>query len=141
MTARGVLLCDTGVLLSAADTDEPQHHVCAGLIRAHRGQLAVPVPVVPETAWLLESRLGSDAEVRFLRLITSGTVRVLDLTQDDYVRCAELVAQYADLGLGFVDASIVTVAENLGLAELATLNHRDFAVVRPRHVEAFTLLP
>ena len=79
--------------------------------------------------------------MRFLRLITSGTVRVLDLAQDDYVRCAELVAQYADLGLGFVDASIGTVAENLGLAELATLNHRDFAVVRPRHVEAFTLLP
>jgi hypothetical protein len=33
------------------------------------------------------------------------------------------------------------VAERLGHTRLATLNHRDFTVVRPRHAAAFTLLP
>lgn len=59
----------------------------------------------------------------------------------DYQRCAELIETYADLGLGLVDASVVTVAENLGARVLATLNRRDFAVVRPRHVEGFELIP
>jgi hypothetical protein len=40
-----------------------------------------------------------------------------------------------------VDASVITVAENLGITSVATLNRRDFRVVRPRHVEALTLLP
>ncbi len=52
-----------------------------------------------------------------------------------------LIETYHDLGLGLVDASVVTVAENLGVTVLATLNHRDFTVVRPRHAEAFELLP
>ena len=33
------------------------------------------------------------------------------------------------------------VAERLGQTAIATLNHRDFRVVRPKHCEAFELLP
>jgi hypothetical protein len=43
--------------------------------------------------------------------------------------------------LGVVDASIVAVAERLGLVELATLDRRHFSTVRPNHSEGFTLLP
>lgn len=135
------LLCDTGVLLAAADADEPRHKACAALLREHRGDLIVPGPVVPETAWLIESRLGPSAEATFLRLVTTGILKVIDLGLPSYARCVELIEQYADLGLGFVDASIVAVAENLGITTLATLNSRDFSVVRPRHVDAFTLAP
>ena len=48
---------------------------------------------------------------------------------------------YADLGLALVDASVVGLAERLGVHEVATLNRRDFFVVPPRHVAAVTLLP
>lgn len=135
------VLVDTGVLLSAADTDEPRHHECAVLLRRHHGQLTVAAPVLPETAWLIESRLGPAAEARFLRLVTAGELRVVDLDIDDYRRCVELIEQYTDLGLGLVDASVVAVAERLKITALATLNRRDFNVVRPRHVSAFELLP
>ncbi|GAA5767182.1 hypothetical protein Aros01_03684 [Streptosporangium roseum] len=54
---------------------------------------------------------------------------------------SELVEVYADLPLGVVDASVIAVAERLGLTEVATLDRRHFTVVRPRHVDAFTLLP
>lgn len=135
------VLVDTGVFVSAADADEPRHHKCAQLLDEHRGELVVAAPVVPETAWLLEDRLGPSAEVRFLRLVTSGELRVVDLVLADYQRCVTLIERYADLGLGLVDASIVTVAENLGITTLATLNDRDFRVVRPRHVDAFELIP
>lgn len=135
------LLVDTGVLVSAADRDEPRHSACAELLAAHHGELITPAPVVPETAWLLEARLGTPAEVRFLRLITAGELRVVDLPPAGYERCVELIETYADLGLGFVDASLVALAEIRGITMIATLNHRDFRVVRPAHVDAFTLLP
>ena len=98
-------------------------------------------PVVAETAWMIESRLGPGAEVSFVRLVITGEIEVIDLTVADYTRCADLIERYADLGLGLVDASVATVAERLNVATVATLNHRDFRVVRPRHLEAFDLVP
>jgi predicted nucleic acid-binding protein len=39
------------------------------------------------------------------------------------------------------DASIIAIAERLDLTTIATLNHRDFAVVRPAHCDGFELIP
>jgi len=47
----------------------------------------------------------------------------------------------ADLPLGTNDASVIAVAERLGITEIATLDRRNFTVVRPHHVDALTLLP
>ncbi len=52
-----------------------------------------------------------------------------------------MIEQYADLGLGLVDASVVALAERLNLTTVATLNERDFRVVRPNHCEALDLVP
>lgn len=71
----------------------------------------------------------------------SPTVTLIDLTSDDYRRMAELIEQYSDLSLGTTDASVIAVAERLGIVEVATLDRRHFSVVRPRHVRTFTLLP
>ena len=59
----------------------------------------------------------------------------------DYERMAELVGQYANLDLGAADASIVALAERLGVSTIATVDRRDFSVVRPKHVAAFDLVP
>jgi len=36
---------------------------------------------------------------------------------------------------------VIAVAERLGVATIATLNRRDFTVVRPAHCDALTLIP
>jgi predicted nucleic acid-binding protein len=53
----------------------------------------------------------------------------------------ELVAQYHDLPLGTVDASVIAAAERLGITDVATVDRRHFTVVRPEHVAAFEILP
>jgi len=136
-----MIVVDTGVLLAAADADDADHSECAQLMRARRGQLKVPAPVITETAWQVERNLGPVAEAEFLRLITSGRIEVVDPTVADYGRCAELIEAYASLRLGLVDASVVAIAERLNCATVATLNHRDFTVVRPSHVDVFEILP
>jgi predicted nucleic acid-binding protein len=136
-----LLLVDTGVLFAAADTDEPRHGDCARLLRTRRAELLVVAPVVAEASWLIEDRLGPGAEAAFLRAVARADLRVIDLDRADYQRCVELIEQYADVGLGFVDASIVAVAERERIGDVATLNHRDFRAVRPRHIESFELLP
>jgi len=135
------MIVDTGVLLGAADTDDADHVRCAQLLRGQRGQLKVPAPVIAETSWQIERNLGHHSEARFLRLITSGELLAAELTVEDYQRCVGLIDTYHDLGLGFVDASVVAVAERLGVTTITTLNHRDFTVVRARHCEAIALVP
>ncbi len=65
------------------------------------------------------------------------------LTLSDIGRRADLAERYADLGLGLggTDASLVAIAERLGIDRIATFDRRHFSVVRPAHVEIFTLLP
>ena len=48
---------------------------------------------------------------------------------------------YADLRVGFVDAAVLAIVERLREPKLATLDHRHFSVMRPRHVDALELLP
>ena len=135
-----MLLVDTGVFVSVADRNEPRHAPCVELFRGRR-DLSVCAPVIAEAAWLIETRLGPAAEARFLTLVTSERFTIVDLTDVDYRRSIGLIARYTDLGLGFVDASIIAVAERLDSTTIATHNHRDFAVVRPAHCEAFELIP
>jgi uncharacterized protein len=135
-----MLLVDTNILLTAADTSTPEHHRCVGVLDEH-ADIAVTAPVVFETAWMIESRLGAAAEAVFVGSIAAGELQVIDLTSADWVRCRDLIAAYRDLSLGLVDASVIAVAERLGVTTVATLNRRDFSVVRPSHCEALTLLP
>jgi uncharacterized protein len=111
------------------------------LLTSHQGPLIVPQLVVAEVAYLLEARIGVEAEVRFLGDLAAGNLIPEPVQAGDWMRIAELVASYRDLPLGTVDASVVTAAERLGLVQLATLDRRHFAVVRPAHTSAFEILP
>jgi len=51
-------------------------------------------------------------------------------TRDQLVRAMSIDKRYSDLSLGLVDASIVALAETLGIRRIATRDVRDFAAVQ-----------
>ena len=137
-----MLLVDTNVWFETIDDRNRDYTRCVTALTNNVGQLATLVTVVTETAWMIEDRFGPEAETKFLRTVTTPeAVTLIDMTPEDWARVIELVDRYQSLGLGTVDASIIAVAERLKITTIATLNHRDFAVVRPAHCAAFTLLP
>ena len=73
--------------------------------------------------------------------IVNGEIHIETLVTEDWARTAELVNTYRDLGLDAADASIVAIAERHHQTTIATLDHRDFRVVRPAHCDAFELIP
>jgi len=101
----------------------------------------VPTLVITEVTYLLSTRLGTGAEVRFLGDLASGEFIVEPVPDEDWLRIAELVARYRDLPLGTVDGSVIAAAERLGITRVATFDHRHFSVVRPAHVDALEILP
>ncbi len=136
-----MLLCDTGVLLAAGNVKDRAHQASLGLLRTAEGPLLVPSPVLGEVGYLLQSRVGPQAEVIFLQSFGGDGFRIAELEDEDIPRMAELVDTYLDLPLGIVDAAVIAIAERLNLTTVATLDHRHFTVVRPRHVPEFILLP
>jgi predicted nucleic acid-binding protein len=73
--------------------------------------------------------------------IAAGSYVVNDLLESDYGRVRQLIMQYADADVGFVDAAVLAIVERLNEPKLATLDHHHFGMLRPRHVDALELLP
>ena len=136
-----MLIVDAGPLYAAAATRDRNHRRSLELLTSAPRPLLVPALVVTEVAYLLGDRIGSHAEVAFAHSLERGELLVEPVLDSDWRRIVELTEQYADLPLGIVDASVVALAERRDLDTIATLDHRHFATVKPRHVAAFTLVP
>lgn len=132
---------DAGPLYAYVDADDRHHAACLELLQTHPGPLLVPELVVTEVVYLIASRLGTDPEVRFLGDLASGVLSVEPVHPADWLRIAELVSKYRSLPLGTVDASVIAMAERLGITTVATLDRRHFGVVRSDHTASFTILP
>jgi uncharacterized protein len=127
-------------LYAYVDRDDRHHVASLELLETHPGPLVVPTLVITEVVYLLGSRLGVDAEVRFLGDLAAGNLIPEPVAAADWLRIAELVARYRDLPLGTVDASVISAADRLGATQVATLDRRHLSVVRPRS-GSFELLP
>jgi uncharacterized protein len=99
------------------------------------------VTVLPEICYLLDSRLGHAAMRKFVTRLRSSAMRIEPLIDSDLSRAAEILRQYADARVDFVDATIVAIAERLNVTRVLTVDHRHFRLIRPKHCAAFELLP
>ncbi len=122
-------MVDAGPLYAYVDADDRHHGACADLLETHPGPLIVPTLVITEVVYLLGTRLGAQAELRFLADLASGAFDVEPVHATDWLRIADLVDRYQDLPLGPVDASVIACAERLGVDEVATVDRRHFTVV------------
>lgn len=130
---------DAGPLYAAADSDDVDHRECVAALSRPDLRLVVPAFVVAEATYFVGRRLGARAEAAFLDGLGSLDVEAPD--PNDFARMAQLVEEYSDFPLGGTDASVIALAERLDAPIVVTLDHRHFGAVRPRHRDAFELLP
>jgi uncharacterized protein len=135
------LVLDTGVLYAALDTEDPDHQACADLISEPAEQLIIPSPVLVELDYWVRKFGSADAWLAFCEDIQSGAYILYPLDSRLLLAAAQLQARYADLPLNLVDAAVFAICETLGEAKVATLDHRDFGVLRTQAGKALELLP
>lgn len=126
MEGRLITLDTSGLfaLLNRADRD---HERVKAALLEDRGPYLVPAGILAEIAYMVEERLDpASLESLVLDLESGGFA--LECGEKDFPRIRELVARYADLPLGFADASVVACAERNGGRTL-TLDYRRFGVV------------
>ncbi|MEP6831841.1 MAG: PIN domain-containing protein [Gemmatimonas sp.] len=135
------VIADTGPLYALIDrTDAWHERVMAWWQDAPRSVL-VPVTVLPEVSYLLMTRIGTRAENAFIRAVADGEFVVEPLEFDDIDRAANIMSQYGDLPLGFVDATVVAMAERLDVQSVLTTDRKHFGVIQPLHRKRFQLVP
>ena len=136
-----VILVDTGILYAMADMDDAWHESVKAFLQSIKDVLVVPITVLPEVCYLLNTHLGQESERKLIAAIIQGELRIEVLTNEDFRRSFQLLETYSDINIGFVDASMVAMAERLKVQRILTTDRRHFSVIRPRHCHAFELLP
>lgn len=136
-----MILADSGVFIAAANAKDRHHSACADLVRSRNGHILVSPLVIAEVSFMIGKWGGTSAKAAFLDSFASGSLILATLTPTDISRMAEVLRKYAELDLDAADASIIALAERLRITTIATVDHRDFTVVRPLHTKAFDLVP
>jgi predicted nucleic acid-binding protein len=140
MREETTLVCDASVIFAALSPRDRRHEACVALLLSSPST-TIPAPVLVEVDWLARSRGIAAATDELLVSVDDGSLAVVDLDIEDYARVGSLLRTYAGLGLEFVDAAVVAIAERLEQVRVGTLDRRHFSVVKPLHCESFTLLP
>jgi len=123
------VLLDTGIVYAYYDRSDRWHRRARRFVEGEQRGLILPSPVIPEVDHLLGHRLGAKSRLLFYAGIVDGYYFVADLPRDAYARIVDLNRQFEDLDLGFVDAAIVALAENLGVTRVATTDRRHFTPI------------
>lgn len=121
-----LITLDTSALYALLDRRDPDHRSMVEALRSDAGPFVVPAGILAEIAYLTERRLGLGALDTLLDDLEGGAYS-LDFERDDLPRIRQLVQRYADLPLGFADATVIACAERNG-GRVLTLDD-DFAVV------------
>jgi predicted nucleic acid-binding protein len=137
VSAAAALICDTGALLDYLVEAAPDHRRFRDAITRARTRY-VPGLVLAELDYCLRHERA--AMRVFMDDIARGAFTYAPPAVDQLSRAMAIDKRYGDLGLGLVDASIVVLAEDLGIRRLATRDVRRFAAVRLRDGSAFELL-
>jgi uncharacterized protein len=122
-----MITLDTSALYALLNRLDPAHASAVGVVDGDSGPYLVPAAILGEIAFLVEERLGIGVLDLFLADLESGAYE-LDCGGSDFARIRALVKRYADLSLGFADASVIACAERNG-GRVLTFDLRDFAVV------------
>jgi predicted nucleic acid-binding protein len=131
------LICDTGALIDYLVESAPDHGRFRNAIDQARTRY-VPGLVLAEVDYFLrDERQGMQL---FMQDLARGAFTYAPPTLGQLTRAMEVDRRFADLGLGLVDASVVALAELLGVRRLATRDVRHFAAVRLRDGRAFDLV-
>ncbi|MFN5392235.1 MAG: type II toxin-antitoxin system VapC family toxin [Pseudanabaena sp.] len=101
----------------------------------------IPITVLPEVDYLVTKYLGEAVVRSFLEAMTEGEFIYLPIEIEEIRRTTEIMARYSDIPIGFVDASLVALAESLNIHRILTLDRRHFNIIRPEGIDYLELLP
>lgn len=123
------IICDTGAILDYLVAGAPDHQAFRDAIDSARARF-VPGLVLAEVDYFLRNERA--AMRALMRDFTRGAFTYAPPTLESLERAMSIDLKFKYLGLGLVDASLIALAEELGIYRLATRDLRHFSAVTLR---------
>ena len=133
------LLLDTGPWVATIDSGDDKHKTCIGFIKQFKGQFLSTYPVLTEALYLLNDDIRSQQAC--FDWIRCGAVKLINLETDMLERAEKLMVKYKDVPMDFADATLVSLAENVGLNQIFTLDRKGFTTFKLQGKKSFELAP
>ncbi len=120
------LLVDTGFLVALYIRRDALHPQAIRFLRNNRAALLTVAPVITETCFFLDAK----GKQEFLKWISRGGMKVVEIPTSEYLSVAGYLDKYADQDLDLTDAALIWLADSLKERRILTVDKTDFSVFR-----------
>jgi uncharacterized protein len=134
------VIADTGFVVALTNRSDSKHQAVK-TVYIQQQMILLPQTVLAEVAYLIGRESGIVTVASFLRGLPASRFSLTALVEQDILRVAGILNEYADSRIDFVDATVMAVAERLNIVTVLTLDYRGFSLFRPRHCNSFNLIP
>ena len=132
-------LVDTGPLVAFFDEGDMDHERVVPVFRTPPAVLWTTMPVITETMYFM--RHSPNARTAFIEFLRKTKMRIESYSSFEEVeKCTALMAKYRSFPMDFADASLVLLAEKLGVFNIVTTDERGFRAFKTRTRQAFHLV-
>jgi uncharacterized protein len=132
------VLADSSGLLALINKKDAFHEAVKPFATAN---LLVSSTVLCEVDYMITKYLGEHAARAFLGGQVRGEWQLMPFDAVDLEQANAIRVRYNDIPLGFVDSSLLALAERYRIPRVLTLDRRHFWTVRSQNFEHFELLP
>ncbi|VXD18210.1 type II toxin-antitoxin system VapC family toxin [Planktothrix paucivesiculata] len=134
------VIADTGFVVALANRLDQRHAEVTPIYLQYQ-QIFLPQVALVEIAYLIGRDAGITTVVQFLHGLSASRFELIVAVEEDIERTANILEQYIDSRIDFVDACIMAIAERLNIQTVLTIDQRDFRLFRPKHCDHFILKP
>ncbi len=131
-------LIDTGVWVALIDRSEAFHKTCVQWFKEYRGRLFSTEAVLTEVLYLLDFSIKAQSAA--IDFIIKDAVEIIPASAESIRKCGNLMRKYSDLPMDYADATLVCLAIDLGITDVATLDKRDFNIYKVGK-QRFNIMP
>ncbi len=133
-------LLDTGALVALVNRSDRHHCAAAAWFASVRSGLLTTEAVITETAYVLAASPKHQwAALHWVQRARNANLLSIEPVAD-HDRIAKIIDRYANLPCDYADATLIALAENTGVAAIATIDQRDFSVYRIDGRKRFRIL-
>jgi predicted nucleic acid-binding protein len=120
------VILDTGPWVALIDRSETRHPGCVQWLKNFSGNLYSTEAVLTEVLYLLNfSIIAQSAAIDF---VLKSIVEILPSNTQSLQKTKNLMKKYADLPMDFADATLVCLAAEAGIQNIATFDKKDFTI-------------
>ena len=135
------VLVDSSFLYSLIDTRDDHHETAKLFLATNKEDFIIPDVTLPEVTHVLNKRIGHHAVAVFLKAFLTLSIVLETITLADIERSLNIMENYPEAKLDFVDCCLMALAERLTITQVCTFDRRDFSIFRPVHCDYLELLP